>query len=192
MGALLALLVLEIWIVNAYVIVIGRKAVFREAEALPAVEAIVIPGASVYRSGELSPALRQRVEAGIRLHEVRPEAVLLLSGYAVPQGYNEVQAMAEYARRRGVPAERLLLDEGGRSTYVTLLRCRKRFRFDRIAVVSQRYHLPRSVYIAKGLGMEAFGFEAGHEPAGAGFHGREILSRVKDFFLLRFFPLLEG
>lgn len=186
---LLLILVLATWVINQYIVVKTQAGMYRDPGDVPDVDAVIVPGASVYRSGKLSPVLRQRMEAAVGYLAVHPGTKLILSGHAIPNGYNETLAMVDFAHRKSVPPGDILADEKGRSTYVTLLNCRRRFGFRRILIVSQDYHLPRALYIARAMGMEASGLvvsEAGADSSsGSGFHPREYASRLKDFILLR-------
>ena len=57
-------------------------------------------------------------------------------------------------------------------------------------VVTQRYHLYRSLYIAERLGIEAYGVDADlHTYGGQGYRDfREFLARSKDFVMCIFRP----
>lgn len=179
----LALLV-GAWLINEYIVVKARARTFTSVKDVPLVDAVLVPGASVYRSGRLSPVLRQRMDAALLYLAGHPGVKLVVSGHAIPGGYNETLAMVEFARRQNVAAESILVDEKGRSTYVSLLNCRRRFGFRKLLIVSQDYHLPRALYIADRMGIEAYGLVVTENPD-TGFHMREYAGRVKDFILLR-------
>lgn len=185
-------LVMVGWVINAYVVVKAKSSIYGPDGAIPQVEAVVVPGASVYRSGKLSPVLRQRMETALLFLAKRPGTRLVLSGFSIEGGYNEVKAMAEYARKRGIPSENILVDEKGRNTYVTLLNLRRKWAPRRILVVSQAYHLPRALYIANRLGMEASGLAVAESVPDQRFHLREYAGRVKDFILLRISKYLHA
>ncbi|HEX2612210.1 MAG TPA: YdcF family protein, partial [Fibrobacteria bacterium] len=99
--------------------------------------------------------------------------------------YSETKAMRDYAVARGFPAQDVRIDDGGRSTFLTLLNCEKEFGLRRVALVSQDYHLPRALYIARRLGMQGYGLRVSHGGADTGWNAREWFSRVKDFTLVR-------
>ncbi len=182
--ALVMIVLVAVWVINAFVVVVTKQQILPSLDDAPGVDAVIVPGASVYRSGKLSPVLQRRMEAGLQFLALDENALLVLSGYAIPQGYNETAAMLEFARKNLVEEKRIRTDEGGRSTYVTLLNCKRRLGLQRVLIVSQDYHLPRALYIARGLGMEAYGFSVEQSPASR-FHWREYFSRTKDFVLLR-------
>lgn len=175
------------WLVSTYMEIKAAPETFRSPDAIPAVDAIVVPGASVHRSGKLSPVLLQRMDAALAMARLHPGIKLVLSGYAVPKGYDETKAMWDYAIAKGFPAQDALIDAHGRSTFLTLLHCKKLFGLRRLAIVSQAYHLPRALYIARRLQLQGYGLVVASGSEGDEWHGREWFSRLKDFFLVRIF-----
>ena len=187
----LALLLISNWIISTYMEVKAAPETFREPNAVPSVEAIVVPGASVHRSGKLSPVLVQRMDAALELAHGRPEIKLVLSGYAVPNGYSETRAMRDYAVTKGFSAKNVVLDEDGRSTFLTLLDCKNKMGLRNLVIVSQDYHLPRALYIARRLGLRGYGL-AVETDSDREWHGREWFSRFKDFILVRVFRFFHA
>jgi len=178
------------WFISTYMEVKASTETFDRPENVPEVDAVIVPGASVYRSGRLSPVLERRMETALALGFERPGIKLLLSGTTVPQGYSETKAMRDYAIERGFPEADVLLDDEGRSTFLTLLNGSSTFGLRRVALVSQDYHLPRALYIARRLGIQGYGLRVLREDGstsvqGSGWNAREWFSRVKDFTLVR-------
>jgi SanA protein len=184
LGICAAALLIAAWIINQYIVVKTRARIFVSERDVPAVDAVLVPGASVYRSGKLSPVLKQRMDAAVLYLNSHAGVKLLVSGHSIPGGYDETRAMAEFARRQSVASENILIDDKGRSTYVSMLNCRRKFGFRKLLIVSQDYHLPRALFIAERMGMDAFGLVVTEAPDSR-FHLREYAGRVKDFFLLR-------
>jgi SanA protein len=178
-------MILCAWIINAYVVVKAKPHMFADPAAIPIVDAVIVPGASVYRSGKLSPVLQQRMDGALKYLALHREATLILSGHAIPGGYNETTAMLEFARRQQIPVDNIQVDEKGRSTYVTLLNFRRNFGIRRILIVSQDYHLPRALYIAQSMGFTASGLVVSGDGDSAPVPAREYFTRLKDFILLR-------
>ncbi|MBW8889476.1 MAG: YdcF family protein [Fibrobacteres bacterium] len=186
LGVFALLLIVGAWVINAYVVVKGKGRTFQAAEDAPAVDAVIVPGASVYRSGRLSPVLRQRMEGALRYLALHKGVKLILSGHAIPHGYSETTAMVEFARANAVPEKDIMVDDRGRSTYVTLLNFRRASPLRRILIVSQDYHLPRALYIAQAMGFESAGLVVSEDAAQSGnMPFREYFTRLKDFLLLR-------
>ena len=81
---------------------------------------------------------------GLQLYEAGAAPKLLMSGDHGSVGYDEVNAMKDYATDRGVPSEDVFQDHAGFSTYESMYRARDVFAAQRIIIVSQRYHLYRA------------------------------------------------
>ena len=73
------------------------------------------------------------------------------------------------------------MDHAGFDTYDSLYRARDIFKADSLAVVTQDFHLPRALYIADKLGIDACGVSADLRK----YYGedarnrREVLAKVK-------------
>ena len=99
--------------------------------------------------------------------------------------------MKRYAIAQGVPSEVIFCDHAGFSTYESIYRARDIFGAGRIIIVSREYHLYRALYIARKLGLEAYGVSADlRSYRGQAYSDlREDLARFKDFFTAQLQPL---
>ena len=75
-------------------------------------------------------------------------------------GYNEPESMQQYALSLGVPNEAIAMDYAGRRTYDTCFRAKAIFGVENALLVTQKFHLPRALFLCSALGLEAFGVEA--------------------------------
>jgi SanA protein len=124
----------------------------------PSPRVAVVFGASVYGNGDLSLILEDRVNTAIELYRARKVDRILVSGDSRHRSYNEPKAMQEYLiEKQNVAPADVIVDYAGRSTYETCLRAKQVFGLDRAVLVSQGYHLPRALYIANQLGLDAVG-----------------------------------
>ena len=180
------------WMISTYMEVKAKPETFFSPDSIPEADAVVVPGASVFRSGQLSPVLLQRMDAALKLAKQRPGIRLVVSGHDVPQGYSETRAMREYALSHGFPGKQLLSDDQGRSTFLTLLNCKNRFGIRKPVIVSQGYHLPRALYIARRLGLKGYGLEVAVGEMESSRHFREWASRFKDFALVRVYRFFHA
>lgn len=147
-------------------------------------DCILILGCGMREDGSPSLMLRDRLERGIALYQSGASARLLMSGDHGRQEYDEVNTMKAYAIAHGVPSAAIFMDHAGFSTYESMYRAREIFCAERVLVVTQAYHMPRALYLAEKLGLEAYGVTA-EEIAyrGAAYrYLREIAARAKDFF----------
>ncbi|MDX2032662.1 MAG: ElyC/SanA/YdcF family protein [Blastocatellia bacterium] len=117
----------------------------------------IVFGASVYGNGDLSRILADRVDTAIELYRARKVDRILVSGDNRHPSYNEPKAMQDYLIERAVAPRDVIVDYAGRSTYETCLRAKEVFGLQRAVLVSQGYHLPRALYIANQLGLDAVG-----------------------------------
>ena len=144
-------------------------------------DCVLVLGASVYRNGDPSPMLRDRLDTAVYLYEQGVSPKLLLSGDCGP-GYDEVGPMKKYVKEAGVPEEDIVCDENGFSTYESIYRTAQIFKVTKVVVVTQKYHLYRALYGCRHMNMEAMGVGADQDRyVGQLFRdGRELLARVKD------------
>ena len=165
---------------NLAVFMSGRTGVYSTAGS-PNADAAVILGARVYKSGTLSPILADRLETGIELYKNGKVNKLLLTGDHGQVTYDEVNNMRLYALKRGIPEQDIFMDHAGFSTYDSMYRARDVFKVKRAIIVTQKFHLPRALYIARTLGLKASGVKADKR----GYAGieylqlREVLANTK-------------
>ncbi len=128
-------------------------------DAAPQPVAIVF-GAGLYRDGSPTPVLRDRLATAAELYALGKVEKLLFSGDNRTVYYNEPEAMRRYALQLGVPAEAIVLDYAGLRTYDTCYRARHIFQVESAILVTQRFHLPRALYLCSRLGIRAEGVPA--------------------------------
>lgn len=156
-------------------------------------DCILILGCGVYRDGSLTPMLSDRVETGVELFSMGLAETILMSGDHETEDYNEVDPMRRAAIRLGVDAESIETDPYGLSTYESVVRVKEVYGKSRVLIVTQSYHLPRALYIAEKLGIDAYGVSADRRPYRdqAKYDLRELLARCKDMVLTQIRPKLK-
>lgn len=177
--------VIGIFGINAYVkrTVSYKINSVEEVAGLEQIDCILVLGCQVKENGTPSLMLRDRLNKGVELYYADVAPKLLMSGDHGSRQYDEVGTMKQYAVDSGIASEDIFMDHAGFSTYESLCRAKEVFGAKRIVIVTQEYHLYRALYIAEGLGLEAYGVAAdGQTYAGQSMRDfREILARVKDF-----------
>lgn len=146
-------------------------------------DCIVVLGCAVYSDGTLSDMLRERLDKAVELYFAGAAPKILVTGDHSGEYYNEVNPMKEYAVSKGVPAKDVYVDHYGVNTYDSIWRAANTFGLEKIVIVSQKYHLYRSVYCAEYLGMNAYGVAADTKVFPHQFNRevRELISRTKIF-----------
>ena len=164
--------------------------VAEEDAALLGADCILVLGAGVREDGSPSHMLEDRLLTAVSLYDSDAAPKLLMSGDHGRADYNEVGAMKAYAVGKGIPPDDVFMDHAGFSTYERLYRARDIFGARRVIIVTQEYHLYRALYIARSLGLEAWGVSADRRSyAGQTIRDvREIAARVKDYLWCRIQP----
>ncbi len=144
---------------------LGGRGGLAEAGAVPARPLIVVLGAQVRRSGP-SPLLAERLEAAAALIRERGGRILV-SGDGREGPKDETRAMRAWLTERGVPAEALCTDPAGYDTFESVTRLAAAHPVAPVIFVSQRFHLVRALYLARGAGLPALGVAAPSNYPGA-------------------------
>lgn len=126
-------------------------------------DAVVVLGARVFADGSLSRSLRDRVATASALVTHGHSPVLFVSGGPGDGPVHETLAMAELARTLGVAPECIVSDVSGVSTRATCAAVRRwvdRVGAARVLVVTHAWHLPRTLFELRSLGVNAQGVPA--------------------------------
>jgi SanA protein len=119
------------------------------------------PAAVVFGAGIDSREARDRVSTAAALYKHGIVQKLLMTGDNGHLNYNEPEAMKRDAVALGVPAQDIVCDYAGFRTYDSVYRAHYIFEVEDAVLVTQRYHLPRALFLAKNLGLKAVGIDAG-------------------------------
>lgn len=153
-----------------------------DAQNLENVDCILILGAGIWGNSP-SPMLEDRLLEGIALYEKNASTKIIMSGDHGREEYDEVNVMKNFAIQRGIKSEDIFMDHAGFSTYESIYRARDIFGVKKMIIVTQNYHLYRALYIAKSLGVEAYGVPSDpRKYSGQVFREiREVLARDKEW-----------
>ena len=149
------------------------------------VDCVLVLGAGLKSDGTPSHMLEDRVKVAVEVYNATGANDILMSGDRSGDDYDEPAAMKKYAEELGVDPSHILIDECGFSTYESIKRTEDLFDFDNIIIITQKYHLHRALYISNDAEFDALGVSADLRT----YQGqvvrdlREILARVKDFFM---------
>jgi SanA protein len=126
---------------------------------VPTTEVALVLGASVV-NGKPSPILAARADMAIQLYEAGKVSKILVSGDNGELTHDEVTPVREYLIAAGIPDDDIFLDHAGFDTYSSMYRARTVFDATSMTIVTQDFHLPRALYIARHLGITAYGVVA--------------------------------
>jgi vancomycin permeability regulator SanA len=107
--------------------------------------------------GRPSPYLAARLDAALALYRRGAVRALLVTGDNSRTTYDETDAMRDYLVARGVPADRVVGDYAGFTTWDSCARARRVFGVRRAVLVSQEFHIRRAVALCDAAGVESYG-----------------------------------
>jgi SanA protein len=184
--AIFLLFILAVLIINVYVADYGKKYIVKNpvvsGQFKTGLPVAIVLGASVYSDGRLSPVLEQRAMTAYELYSAGIVKKVLVSGDNHVENYNEVMPIRKYLLDKGVPPEDIFTDFAGFDTYDTMYRAVKIFGVKEAYVVTQSFHLPRSLYAARNVGLNAYGVAADKEDYYFRNNLREFFATSKTYF----------
>jgi SanA protein len=150
--------------VNLVVYIKTKPYIYNKISELPNAQTVIIPGSSVLPNHSLSSVMKDRSDMAIQLYKLKKVSKILVSGDNRTVNYNEVNPVRIYLLKNGVLDQDIFLDHAGFDTYSTMYRARDIFKVSSVIIASQSFHLPRAIFIARELGIKAYGInaDAGH------------------------------
>lgn len=154
------LVILSVIATNLYIQAVTKSYIYETVSESPVAQTALVLGAAVSVDGSLSSIFKDRVDLAVNLYVAGKVSKILVSGDNSTVEYNEVNPVRLYLIDKGVPDEDIFLDHAGFDTYSSMYRARDIFSVSSLLIVTQSFHLPRSVFIARHLGIDAYGVNA--------------------------------
>lgn len=169
----------------------GQKYIL-DIEKMPKdTDAMIILGAGLTQEGTPSDLLRDRLDTALEVYDADVCDTIVLSGDHGSEYYNEVGTMKKYIvnEEENVDQSRIFLDHAGFNTYDSMYRAKNIFGIDKAIIVTNEYHLPRALYIARNLGIDAYGMVSDKRVYRNinSYTIREKLAQVKAFLNINIF-----
>jgi SanA protein len=190
--SILALLGLfAVYLINLQIASYSTDQIYKNVADIPNDNSVaIVLGAKVWEGGVPSFVLEDRVKVAAELYKAKKVKKLLMSGDNPSADYDEPTAMKNYAVKLGIPENDIVLDFAGRRTYDTCYRAKEIFGVKKAVIVSQEFHLPRSIYLCENIGIESVGIIANLRPyEGENYWTfREFFSVFSAWFEMNFVP----
>jgi SanA protein len=139
----------------------GKVYASADVDRLPQIDVALVLGTLPYDPpGQLNPWLRRRLIAAETLWRAGKVKYLIVSGNRESDAYDEPTVMRDVLVSRGVPAGVIYRDFAGLRTVTSIARARDVYGQRRLIVVSQRQHISRAIFLARHIGVEAWGYDA--------------------------------
>ncbi len=155
--------------------------IFRAVEAIPTNDVALVLGTSKKTSrGNPNLHFNQRIEAAAALFKSGKVRHLLVSGDNSVKDYDEPTDMRDALMAAGVPKEAITCDYAGLRTFDSVVRAKTVFGQTNFTIVTEEFHCPRSVWIARRHGLNVVAFAAPDLSVrwSARVKIREVLARV--------------
>lgn len=124
-----------------------------------------------------------RIDAAEQLYKSGKIQYILISGDNSTKNYSEPEDMQAELIKRGIPADKIVLDFAGFRTLDSVVRAKEIFGQNSFIIISQKFHNERAVFLAQHYGIKAYGLNAKDVNKYAGFKTklREKFARAKVF-----------
>ncbi|WP_285759551.1 SanA/YdcF family protein [Nocardiopsis ansamitocini] len=146
--------------------------------AVPARPVAIVLGAGVRSDGQPTLLLARRLDIAVELVRAGKVGAVLVSGDNRPCSGRETDVMTRYLVRRGVPEGAITADPAGYRTWDTCARARDSYGVRSAVIVTQSFHLPRAVALARAAGLDAVGVG---DPSLAGRSRATAYGYVREF-----------
>lgn len=135
--------------------------IFRAAESVPANDVALVLGTSkLTAAGRPNLHFNQRITAAAKLYRSGKVRHLLVSGDNHIAGYDEPSDMRDALVAAGVPEAAITRDYAGFRTLDSVARANSVFGLQSFTIVTEEFHCPRAVWIARQHGLNAVAFAA--------------------------------
>jgi SanA protein len=182
LAALFGALILLVLASNAYIVLSTRGEATSDISKLSHAQTAIVPGAQVNQDGTMSSMLADRVHRTVELWRAGKVDRILVSGDHGQWRYDEPDVMREALLRAGVPGRVIFTDHAGFNTRATMVRAKRIFEVSSAIVVTQGFHMDRSLYLAKEAGIPVHGLTSdlhGYGQKKLQSDIREVFARVK-------------
>lgn len=163
--------------------------VYSNLQEIPHNKVGLVLGTSKYTTfGNINLYYKYRINAAVELYKAGKIDYILISGDNSTKSYDEPTTFKKDLIKRGIPANRIVLDYAGFRTLDSVVRCKEVFGETNITFISQPFHNERAVFIANHKDMKAVAYNAKDVSTRYGLRVlvREKLARVKTFIDLIF------
>ena len=156
----------------------------------------LVLGAKTINENQVSQVYEDRLQTAVNLYKNNIISKIVISGDHGQDSYDEVNAGKNYLLENGVNERAIFLDHAGFDTYDSVYRAKYIFNIDEMIVITQKYHLPRALYLSNSLGIKVMGCEADlHKYQNiASMKRREIFANIKAWLDIKLFssPKYKG
>ena len=158
LGAIALLGLVYVGGTNLFLVASARAATVGSLDEAPVRPYAIVLGNRVFPGDVPCQELAARLDTALALYRMGRAQKVIVSGQVLGE-YSEPRAMAAWLQARGVKAADIIPDPGGHRTAATMADAAALGARSAL-VVTQGYHLPRSLFLARHAGIDAVGVPA--------------------------------
>lgn len=170
----------SIWLINININLYKRYIVDDCLNDIKDYRTAIVLGAGIDQNQKPGLYYKDRLEVAKILYDYNKIENILISakGNTI---VNEIKPALNYLLEKGVNEDIIYLDYRGYNTYSSLYRAKHLHNINEALIITQRFHLPRALFIARKLDIDALGCVAdGGQYENIEYnYRREILAKVK-------------
>ena len=189
---ILCMIILSVLSMNIYVRLSSYKQIVNKKNysKLKDIDCLLVLGCGIINNERPTLMLKDRIEKSVELYKLGLSQKIIMSGDHSRNNHDEVNIMKNHAIKNGVPSQDIFMDHAGFCSYDSIYRAKEIFGAEKIIIVTQKYHLYRSLYIANKLGIKAYGIKADARiyVKILYYEMRELLAVCKNIFKCRKMP----
>lgn len=159
-SSFLSILIIVCFFIHSIMDNYYKKSVYTNIQTIPQKYTALVLGAGVKPNGIPSNILYDRLEAAANLYKNGKVKKIIVSGDNRFTTYNEPSVMQKTLLTMGVSQKDIQADYAGTRTYASCWRIKHIFDQKDIIIVTQSFHMARSLFICNQLGVTSIGFIA--------------------------------
>lgn len=126
----------------------------------PNADYVLTLGAGINKNGLPSKILEDRLISTVNYTNIYQPNQIILSGTKRKETYDEPLSMQHFLLKNGIDPKLIFSDAFGTSTFQSCINFKKTYGTQRLIIVSQKFHLYRSIMISRLIGLDSFGLIA--------------------------------
>jgi len=173
---------LSVLAINVVMINKAKDASYSSVSEVPTNDVALVFGSRFKTArGNINPFFYSRMKAAAELYHAKKVKHILVSGDNHSKDYDESTDMKNYLISLGIKSKDITLDYAGFRTLDSVVRCKEIFGVEKITLVSQEFHTPRALFLARAEGIDAIAYNADKVANSERVQFREKLARLKAF-----------
>jgi vancomycin permeability regulator SanA len=147
----------------------------------------LILGSKVENDGQPSRRLKARLDGGMKIYRQGLVKKLIVSGSKGQEGFEEADVMKEYLISQKIPADDIITDRKGYTTYESAINCRtimEAHNYKSVLIISQYYHISRARLSLKKAGV--INIHSVHVPY---YELRDVFSLLREIFAYYYYSV---